>query len=89
MKFSFLSLLLGLALLSSCGDDAVECDVNSFNNQVQSWVADLNTAVQAYANEQTEENCNAWKDAANTYLDQVQDFSTCDQFDQGQYNAIV
>ena len=89
MKISFYILVIGLVFITSCSSDSVDCDVNSFNSDIQARVNDVNAAGTTYANDPTEENCNTFKDAANAYLDAVQGYSNCDQFDQVQYDAAV
>ncbi len=89
MKISFYLLVIGLAFMTSCGGDSVDCDVNVFNNGTQQRVNDYNNALVVYADDPTEDNCNKFKDAANDWLNFVEDYSSCDQFDQTSFNEIL
>ena len=81
---SYLTFLCLLFLTVSCSD-SVDCDANGFANAVNAEIQKLNDALQAYVNDPTESNCEAWTDAAEDYLDAVEDFSDCDELDQAQY----
>ena len=80
MKFQFLSFFFVLSLFAfvSCGDDAVN-DCNGFNIQT-----DLSDEIQAttdaaivYGNDPTQQNCDAYKDAWQDYLDALRDLEDC------------
>ena len=85
MKFFLFFFFAGsLVLVTSCGG-GVDCDSTSFANAINDEIAQLNDAGQTYALNPTPENCEKWKDAANEYLDAVDDFKDCDGIDQVQY----
>ena len=90
MKYSFL-FFLSLIFLISCGDDdPVECDINDVNSTIAQEVDDLNAAAMVWANDPTSDNCNAWKDAAQDYLDTVEDFGdTCNNLSQSDFDAAL
>jgi hypothetical protein len=80
----YLSFLFLLFVAVSCGD-SVDCDANSFANEINAEIQNLNNALQSYINDPTESNCEAWTRAAEDYLDAVDDYSDCDELDQAQY----
>ncbi|MEM1216515.1 MAG: hypothetical protein AAGJ82_12560 [Bacteroidota bacterium] len=82
--FFFFALALTLALSTGCGgddDDGVNitpgCTEMAFTQAVQDAVQSLNDATQAYVNDQSTANCDAWKAAAQNYLDEVKRFENC------------
>lgn len=81
--FFFFALALTLAFSTGCGgdDDGVNitpgCSDSAFTQAVQDAVQNLNDATQAYVNDQSTANCDAWKAAAQNYLDEVKSFETC------------
>ena len=94
MKKFLMTTIAGLSILciigiSSCGGGKT-CSVGAFNSDVNAAIQQLNTAINAYAAEQTEANCNAYKDAAQNYLDEVRTFSDCAaDIGQANYDAAV
>ena len=89
MRNYFPLFVVGFLFLLSCGDDPVTCDQNSFVNDINAEITDLNNAIQAYGTEQTSDNCNAWKDAAQNYLDAVERYDSCDGLDQAQFQDAL
>ena len=70
--FSFLVILF----LSSCGDD-VNCDDPNITSSLTPFVDAASTTGIAYYNDTSSENCNAYKDALNTYFDKLNDLKQC------------
>ncbi len=82
----FLSFFL---IFMACSDDDdndvanVACGQNWFNTeQVQNALTEFTNAASAYGMNQTAENCQAFKDAGNEYVDVLESFRTC-AVDQG------
>ena len=78
-KFSFALLLLGSLFIVSCGDDD-----NDKKGCSPNWAAELTdelTAVQsaaeAYAEDPTGGNCNAYKDALQDYINELRPYRDC------------
>jgi len=71
-----------------CSDDDddvadVNCGTNWFNAEgVQNALTDFSNAATAYGTNPTTENCSAYKDAANDYIDVLESFRSC-AVDQG------
>lgn len=88
-KFNILGSLLAFALILSfgcSGDDDME-DINCGENwyaseTVQNALTDYMNALNAYGMDPTPENCNAFKSAANDYIDILESFRSC-AVDQG------
>lgn len=87
-KLSFLVLLFGLISFSlvSCGDDddggggSIYSGPNYFNAWGDAYfqaLMEINNAAQAYAMEPTEENCNAFKAAYQSFINNVKPFQNC------------
>ena len=64
--------------LASCGSD-VECTVEDFNSKTQAQVNALNSAIDAYNMDNTDDLCNRVKDEANAYIDLLRDFQDCEE----------
>jgi hypothetical protein len=76
--FFFFSLILFLGLFSSCGSDGVDCG-NSVN-----WASEINAELTAWTNaatafstNPTTENCNAYKDAYQDFIDALKPWGDC------------
>ena len=67
----------------------MECTVEEFNSEIGDAISALNVAGQTWAMDPSTENCDKWREAANDYLDAVEDFDGCDVFDQTQYQQAV
>ena len=81
-----------LSMICACGgdDEGINgCDINEVNEALEDEVAALDAAGLVYANDPTTANCNAWKSAANIYLDEVEGFQTCDGLSQSEFNQII
>lgn len=79
-------LLLGLLAFTlfttSCGgdDDGIGpgfCTSETFGNDISAAVMRLSEAATAYSTDPTATNCNAYKTAAQNYLDEVRRFEDC------------
>jgi hypothetical protein len=74
----FACLLFGLVFLTySCNndeDDPVGCN---YATEVQDEVDALTAAATAYGNDPTPANCQAYKNAAQNYLNELQDHVEC------------
>ena len=91
MRISFFLLFLAASFLSvSCGDDndAADCTIGQFNNEVNAAISALNAAGNAWANDPTNSGlCNDFVQAANDYLDSVEKFEGCGVISQADYQA--
>lgn len=87
LKFSLLSFVF-ILISVSCGK-SVDCDGTAFVNDINSEIQALNSAGQAWATDPTPANCDAYKKAANNYLDAVEDYKDCDELDQVQYQQVL
>ncbi|NBB88999.1 MAG: hypothetical protein GVX96_04370 [Bacteroidetes bacterium] len=90
-KFSILGLFIAIAMMFTIGcsgdDDDDVADVNCGSNwfasdAVQNALNDFSSAATAYGSNPTSENCNAYKDAADDYIDVLESFRGC-AVDQG------
>ena len=87
----YLLFAAALILTASCGDDndPADCTSASFNQEVNAAINDVNAAGQAYANDPSTDNCNAFKDAANDYLDVVEDLDGCAGISAADYDQAL
>lgn len=91
MKHFFYLALVAFTLFSTgCGsdDDGIGgpafCTDQAFSQAVSDAVMNLSTAAQAYANDQSTANCDAYKQAALDYLSEVKRFEDCATIGQRQ-----
>ncbi len=88
MKNLFFLLVLALSLfsISSCGGDDDDngggnnpdlCLFATFNEQVLASVNALQAAALNFGNDPTTANCEAYRTAAQDYLDTIRSFDTC------------
>lgn len=87
MKNLFFLLLLFLALLTApgCGDDDENgggnepaiCTATVYSEQTSVAFMSFSEAVNAYAADPSTANCEAYRDAANDYLDALARFESC------------
>lgn len=87
-------LLLGFILISvftfiSCGDDGADCTSQQFTNEVNAAIDKVNAAGTTWANDPTSANCQAFKDAANDYVNAVEGFDSCAGISQSEYDQAV
>lgn len=82
--FFFLGLMAITLSFSACGgsdDDGnigpVFCNDQTFGEAIANAVSGLNDAAVLYANDPTTANCEAYRDAAQDYLDEVRRFEGC------------
>lgn len=71
------SLLAALFFVTSCDDDSACADNFNFATEVAEELTALNDAAVAYGQDQSPENCNAYKTAATDYLDALEDLKSC------------
>ena len=72
-------LFTSLFLLTSCDDDSACADNFNFSAEVADEFSALNDAAVAYGQDQSPENCNAYKSAATDYLDAMEELKSCAQ----------
>ena len=87
--FTLLALFTFVAFMSCGGDDLADCTSNDFAQMVNAEIAALNAAGNAWANDPSQANCDAFKDAARDYLDAVEDLDGCAGVSQAEYDAAV
>ncbi len=85
-----LSLFVLLLITTGCGgdDDGISgpafCTDQAFSQAVSDAVNNLAAAAQNYANDQSTANCEAYKQAARDYLEEVKRFESCATIGQRQ-----
>jgi hypothetical protein len=81
----FLSLLL-IGLLSSCGDDEIDCTDQATNQStLDASAAGVSAAIDAFNADQSDDNCNNLVDAYEDQIEDLESFQVCaDQTGQGQ-----
>ena len=87
-------ILLGFAgtmMFASCGDDtpSVTCSYDNLNAAINTAIDDLNAAITAFNNENSEENCQAIRDAANDYIDAIEEFDGCAEIAVADYEEAL
>ena len=88
MKYLSILIVIGFGLFTSCGSDT-ECTAESFNSETGKDFDKLSDAATAYSADQSEENCEKLKEAAENYLDTVESFSGCDELDDQQFQQAL
>src|SRR5688572_21772844 len=93
MKYNFFLIAL-LALcsvgFSSCKDDDDDgngCST-AWSAEVEDELEDMTAAAQAYGSNPNSTTCNAYKDAAQDYLDALESFLNCDRLTQQERNDL-
>lgn len=86
-KLSFLLMMFGLisfSLISCSDDDDAGGNVFTGPNCYNAWITaysqstqQMSSAAQAYGTDPTEENCNAFKAAYQSFLDDIKPFQNC------------
>lgn len=83
-KYLFFYLLVLSLSITACGDD--EGDINnnddcntSFNlaSELQIELDNLNAAATTFSNDPTSENCSAYKNADQAYVDAIRSYESC------------
>ena len=87
MKNLFFLLMLTVSTLTiaSCGNDDDDgggnnpdlCLFTTFNDRVLESLEDVQATAAAFANDPTTANCEAYRLAAQDYLDTIREFDTC------------
>ena len=73
-----------LVTIFACGED-VDCDPNTFASEINAEVAEVNRIGEIFINDASEENCQAYKKAAEDYLDAVEKYENCTEVDANQF----
>jgi len=83
--------VLSTFTFTACGDDdpIVDCTPTNFSTEVNNAIDNLNAAIDVFNNENTVENCNAARTAANNYLATVQSFDECTEIAPEDYIAAL
>jgi hypothetical protein len=78
LSFFFSVLLIGLFLIS-CGDDnSVICGTTfSLSTEIQAELDAFTNAAILYVGNPTSDNCNAYRNAAQDYLDAIESYRDC------------
>ncbi|GJM31078.1 MAG: hypothetical protein DHS20C18_00790 [Saprospiraceae bacterium] len=79
-QFSAFLILCSLFLATSCkkDDDGSSCGDNfNYALELQAESSNLSAAAQTYAQDQTQENCEAYKTAVQNYLNAAADLDNC------------
>jgi len=76
-----LALLLTVCLYSGCGGDddgpGLLCNADAYANDIADEVSDFSDAAIAFTQDPSTANCNAYKSAAQNYLDALKRYDTC------------
>jgi hypothetical protein len=78
--YFFFALCMVTVSFSSCGDDVV-CELAAANTAISESTADINAAITAFNQENSEENCDNIEDAYNDHIDLLRDFDACPDLD--------
>jgi hypothetical protein len=75
-------LLFAVLFIAACSNDDPaptpnNCTSEAFGMAFNEAIMELGDAAAAFGADPTQANCDAWRDAANNYLDVVQGFETC------------
>ncbi|MEM6697097.1 MAG: hypothetical protein AAF806_13600 [Bacteroidota bacterium] len=70
-------LLAAFFLVTACDDDSACADNFNFATEVADELNALNDAAVAFGQDQSPENCNAYKTAATDYIDALEDLKSC------------
>jgi hypothetical protein len=91
MKKILTLLVFSVFLFVACGDDEpdVECTVASFNTEINAAVTNLNNAIMAFNNDNSNANCDAVKAAAQDYFDAVKAYEDCAELQGPDYTAAL
>jgi len=74
----------------SCGDDDVSnCTVQIFNQTVNNEITALNIAIETFNMDPSEANCDAIREAAQSYLVAVDDLSGCPEVSQADFDLAL
>jgi len=83
------SLFLASFFFMSCGDDISDCTVQLFNQTINEEVNALNAAAANFSNDPSEDNCDAFMDAAQSYVDAIRDLEGCPEVDPVDFNTVL
>ena len=75
-KLLFAFLFVGV-LFTACGDDDVECTEAGISEAIQDETEALSNAASAYAVDPSTENCEAFKDAYQDFIDEAKSLQDC------------
>jgi len=77
VSFRLLFVVFLVPLLFACKkDDPVACST-AWSTELQNEITAISTAVQVWSMDQSEENCNALKDAYQDYIDALKPYGNC------------
>ncbi len=93
-KFSLLLLLLVGLLYTACGDDDdginnPSCTATVFSQEVNDAATAYSNAAAAFSTDPSTENCTNLRNAANAYLDKVEEFEDCTVINQTEYQTAL
>lgn len=98
--FALLFITLPL-LFTACGDDedgsgagaltpfGRPCTTVGFSEALNEAVTNLSNAATAFSMDATTANCEAYRNAANAYLDTVEDFEDCAAINQAEFQQSL
>lgn len=81
--FIFIAVFISF-ILSSCGDDAIDCNEAAINSEIREETEKYSSASSVFVNDPTEDNCNSLLDALDDLIDRFRDLEDCaDEIGQG------
>ena len=79
--FLLVSGVIALSLSTGCSKDDPAtpsgCDATLFNQDINPKLSAWQDAATAYANDQSTENCNAYKTTGQAFLESIRSYETC------------
>ena len=72
----FVSTLFMIGMIA-CGGDDVDCTGANFSNELNAEINAIGNATTAFSLDPSSDNCNALKDAYNSYLDALEPYGDC------------
>ncbi|MEM9835588.1 MAG: hypothetical protein AAF828_03750 [Bacteroidota bacterium] len=97
----FFLLLTTTLFIASCGNDdgdgsdviltprGLACTNQAFTDAFNEAAMNLTTAINAYVADQSVANCEAYRAAADEYVDAVEDFADCALIDRDLYDQSI
>lgn len=86
---SILVVVLLIGLNSCKKDDKKAINCATWAADIQDEATEYFAAAMVFAFDQTTENCNAYKDAAQDYIDELEQYKDCDNLTAGEREELL